>query len=64
MYADCYDFKYELKEKSKKIVVEHLFVKWQDFIKMEDNEISRLQKEFWCLSLGIITMSTKWDYKS
>ena len=45
MYADWYDFKDELKEKAKKLVSEHAFVEWQDFIEMERNEIWRLQKE-------------------
>jgi len=45
MYRDWYDFKDELKEKVKKIVGEHSFVEWQDFIKMERDEITRLQKE-------------------
>ena len=45
MWADWHDFKDELKEKVKKLVGEHSFVEWQDFIKMERDEIRRLQKE-------------------
>ena len=46
MWADWYDLKDELKEEVKKLIGEHSFVEWQDFIRMEDNEIRRLQKEF------------------
>ena len=42
-WNDCTD---ELKEKTKKLVGENAFVEYQDFIKMEHNEIRRLQKEF------------------
>ena len=45
MWADWYDFKDELKEKVKKLVGENSFVEWQDFIKMESDEIKRLQKK-------------------
>ena len=45
MFIDWYEFKDELKEKAKKLVSEHAFVEWQDFIEMERNEIWRLQKE-------------------
>ena len=45
MYADWHDFKNELKEKAKKLFGDHAFVEWQDFIKMESDEIRRLQKE-------------------
>ena len=45
MYRDWYDFTDELKEKVKKLVGENAFVEYQDFIKMERDEIDRLQKE-------------------
>ena len=45
MYRDWYDFTDELKEKVKKLVGENAFVEYQDFIKMERDEIRRLQKE-------------------
>ena len=45
MWADWYDFKDNLKEKVKKLVRKLSFVEWQDFIKMERDEIRRLQKE-------------------
>ena len=45
MYRDWYDFTDELKEKVKKLVGKHAFVEYQDFIKMERDEIRRLQKE-------------------
>ena len=40
------DYTDELKEKAKKLVGENAFVEYQSFIKMEHNEIRRLQKEF------------------
>ena len=40
------DYTDELKDKAKKLVGENAFVEYQDFIKMEHNEIRRLQKEF------------------
>ena len=46
MYREWNDYTHELKEKAKQIVGEHAFVEWQDFIRMEDDEIRRLQKEF------------------
>ena len=46
MYREWNDYTDELKEKAKKLVGEHAFVEYQDFIKMEYNEIRRLQKEF------------------
>ena len=46
MYREWYDFKDELKEKAKQLVGEHAFVEWQDFIRMEDDEIRRLRKEY------------------
>ena len=46
MYREWYDFKDELKEKAKKLVGEHAFVEWKDFIRMEDDEIRRLRKEY------------------
>ena len=46
MYREWKDYKDELKEKAKKLVGENAFVEWQDFIKMEYNEIRRLQKEY------------------
>ena len=45
-YREWYDFKDELKEKAKQLVGEHAFVEWQDFIRMEDDEIRRLRKEY------------------
>ena len=44
-YADWYDFKDVLKEQAKKLLGENGFVEWKDYIKMEDAEIWRLQKE-------------------
>ena len=44
-YADWYDFKDVLKEQAKKLVSEHGFVEWKDYIKRQDAEIWRLQKE-------------------
>ena len=46
LYREWYDFKDELKEKAKQLVGEHAFVEWQDFIRMEDDEIRRLRKEY------------------
>ena len=46
MYREWNDYTDELKEKAKKLVGENAFVEYQDFIKMEYNEIRRLQKEF------------------
>ena len=46
LYREWYDFKDELKEKAKQVVGEHAFVEWQDFIRMEDDEIKRLRKEY------------------
>ena len=46
MYREWYEFKDELKEKAKKLVGEHAFVEWKDFIRMEDDEIRRLRKEY------------------
>ena len=46
MYREWNDYTDELKEKAKKLVGENAFVEWQDFIKIEDNEIRRLQKEY------------------
>ncbi len=45
MYREWNDYTDELKEKAKQLVGEHAFVEWQDFIRMEDEEIRRLQKE-------------------
>ena len=45
MYREWNDYTDELKEKAKQLVGEHAFVEWQDFIRMEDDEIRRLQKE-------------------
>ena len=46
MHREWNDYTDELKEKAKKLVGEDAFVEWQDFIRMEDDEIRRLQKEF------------------
>ena len=46
MYREWNDYTDELKAKAKQLVGEHAFVEWQDFIRMEDDEIRRLQKEF------------------
>ena len=46
LYREWNDYTDELKVKAKKLVRENAFVEWQDFIKMEHNEIRRLQKEF------------------
>tara|TARA_A100001388_G_C28678931_1_gene455404 strand:+ start:49 stop:399 length:351 start_codon:yes stop_codon:yes gene_type:complete len=46
MYRDWYDFTDELKEKVKKLVGENAFVEYQDFIKMESDELRRLRKEY------------------
>ena len=45
MYREWNDYTKELKEKAKKLVGENAFVEWKDFIRMEDDEIWRLQKE-------------------
>ena len=45
MYRVWNDYTDGLKEKAKKFFGEHAFVEYQDFIKMEYNEIRRLQKE-------------------
>ena len=45
IYREWNDYTKELKEKAKKLVGENAFVEWQDFIRMEDDEIRRLQKE-------------------
>ena len=46
LYKELNDYTDELKEKAKKLVGENEFVEWQNYIKMEHNEIRRLQKEF------------------
>ena len=45
LFIEWHDFKDELKEKAKQLVGEHAFVEYPDFIKMERDEVRKLQKE-------------------
>ena len=45
MYREWNDYTDELKEKAKQLVGEHAFVEYRDFVKMERDEVRKLQRE-------------------